>query len=88
LTAPTPPKGNGELRYRRILLKLSGEALQGSSAFGIDPSTLDTIARQVAAVIARASPPLSPTPIIAVAFLYVVAHNLLHQIDISFDSSG
>ena len=44
---------SGQLRYRRILLKLSGEALQGSAPFGIDPSTLDTIARQVAAVIAR-----------------------------------
>jgi uridylate kinase len=44
---------NGQLRYRRILLKLSGEAMQGSAAFGIDPSTLETIARQVAAVVAR-----------------------------------
>ena len=44
---------NGRLRYRRILLKLSGEALQGSAAFGIDPSTVDSIARQVAAVVER-----------------------------------
>jgi uridylate kinase len=42
---------NGQLRYRRILLKLSGEALQGSAPYGIDPSTLETIARQVAAVV-------------------------------------
>jgi uridylate kinase len=46
--APSP---NGQLRYRRILLKLSGEALQGSAPYGIDPSTLETIARQVAAVV-------------------------------------
>jgi uridylate kinase len=41
------------LKYRRILLKLSGEALQGPAAFGIDPLTVDTIARQVAAVFER-----------------------------------
>ena len=44
---------NGRLRYRRILLKLSGEALQGSASFGIDPATVDSIARQVSAVVAR-----------------------------------
>lgn len=27
--------------YKRILLKLSGEALQGDEGFGIDPSILD-----------------------------------------------
>ena len=48
--APSP---DGQLRYRRILLKLSGEALQGSAPYGIDPSTLETIARQVAAVVER-----------------------------------
>ncbi len=36
-------------RYRRILLKLSGEALQGA-AFGIDPEVLTTIAGEIAAV--------------------------------------
>jgi uridylate kinase len=44
---------NGQLRYRRIVLKLSGEALQGSAVYGIDPTTLETIARQVAAVVER-----------------------------------
>jgi uridylate kinase len=44
---------NGQLRYKRIVLKLSGEAMQGSAAYGIDPITLDTIARQIAAVVAR-----------------------------------
>ena len=39
-----------ELRYRRILLKLSGEALMGPTGFGIDVPTLETIAQQVAAV--------------------------------------
>jgi len=44
---------NGQLRFRRILLKLSGEAMQGSAAFGIDSTTVETIARQVAAVVSR-----------------------------------
>ncbi len=32
--------------YRRILLKLSGEALAGDKGFGIDAQTLDTIAQE------------------------------------------
>ena len=34
-------------RYKRIVLKLSGEALQGKLGFGIDPQVLESIARQV-----------------------------------------
>src|SRR5262245_41392187 len=34
--------------YRRILLKLSGEALQGDHLFGIDASKLSRIATEVA----------------------------------------
>jgi len=33
--------------YKRILLKLSGEALQGDLAYGIDPAMLDNIAGQI-----------------------------------------
>jgi uridylate kinase len=44
---------NGSLRYKRVLLKLSGQALQGSADFGIDPWTLDATARQVSTVVAR-----------------------------------
>jgi uridylate kinase len=44
---------DGQLRYKRIVLKLSGEALQGSATSGIDFSTLESIARQVAAVAER-----------------------------------
>jgi uridylate kinase len=36
-----------EPKYRRILLKLSGEALMGSATFGIDPAVAQGIARQV-----------------------------------------
>ena len=34
-------------RYKRILLKLSGEALMGSEDFGIDPKVLDRMALEV-----------------------------------------
>lgn len=34
-------------KYKRILLKLSGEALMGERKFGIDPDTLATIADEV-----------------------------------------
>ena len=33
--------------YKRILLKLSGEALTGDEAFGIDPKVLDQLALEV-----------------------------------------
>ena len=35
------------LRYRRLLLKLSGEALMGTSAHGIDMAVLERLARDV-----------------------------------------
>src|SRR5579871_5335661 len=35
------------VKYRRILLKLSGEALMGSGQYGIDPATLAQIADEV-----------------------------------------
>jgi uridylate kinase len=38
------------LRYRRILLKLSGEALLGDRQYGVDPAFCAFIAKQVAAV--------------------------------------
>ena len=41
------------VRYGRILLKLSGEALLGSRSYGVDPLVCASIAGQVAAVRAR-----------------------------------
>ncbi len=38
---------DGRRRYRRALVKLSGEALMGSRPFGIDPATLNDLARQI-----------------------------------------
>src|SRR5262245_292104 len=37
-------------RFKRILLKLSGEALMGDAGFGIDPGTLERIASEIAEV--------------------------------------
>src|SRR5512146_471989 len=38
--------------YKRILLKLSGEALAGGASFGIDPARVQGVAREVADVAA------------------------------------
>ena len=43
---PRPPLAAG-VKYRRILLKLSGEALMGSGDYGIDPVTLAQIADEI-----------------------------------------
>src|SRR5437773_2382928 len=36
--------------FKRVLVKLSGEALSGEFQFGLDPGTLSYIAREIAAV--------------------------------------
>ncbi|MEY3358962.1 MAG: UMP kinase [Arenimonas sp.] len=38
------------LKYRRILLKLSGEALMGDGDYGIDPNIINGLAREIIAV--------------------------------------
>jgi uridylate kinase len=37
-------------RYKRVLLKLSGEALMGSQGFGVDPRTAERIAGEIAEI--------------------------------------
>jgi len=39
------------LKYRRILLKVSGESLAGAKKFGLDPATLTAMAREIKAVV-------------------------------------
>lgn len=39
-----------ELKYKRILIKLSGEALSGEKGVGIDLTTVQTIAKEIAEV--------------------------------------
>lgn len=36
-----------EPKYRRVVLKLSGEAMAGTAGYGIDPTVVDSIARQI-----------------------------------------
>ncbi len=38
------------MKYKRILLKLSGESLMGSSKYGIDPERLEQYSREIIAV--------------------------------------
>ena len=38
-------------KYRRVLLKLSGEALQGDAGYGIDPKVIDFVASQIAGIV-------------------------------------
>jgi uridylate kinase len=46
---PEPAPAGGP-RYRRILLKLSGEALMGDRQYGVDPAVCAFIARQIKAI--------------------------------------
>jgi uridylate kinase len=43
--------GQHSLKYKRIMLKLSGEALMGNAVSGIDPKVLDTMANQISLLI-------------------------------------
>src|SRR5690606_26670904 len=48
IAAITPPEvAMSQLAYRRVLLKLSGEALMGEEDYGIDPKVLGRLAREV-----------------------------------------
>ena len=38
--------------YKRVLLKLSGEALAGDAGYGIDPATMDKLCREIISVAA------------------------------------
>jgi uridylate kinase len=46
-------EGNGKPAFRRVLLKLSGEALMGPRSYGIDPDRIHAIARTVSRVVGR-----------------------------------
>ena len=39
------------MKYKKVLLKLSGEALMGSSQYGIDPKTLTTYCQEIKQVV-------------------------------------
>ena len=41
----------GDYKYKRVLLKLSGEALAGDLGYGIDPRVVDDLAEQIVEVV-------------------------------------
>ena len=47
MTQPSPRKDSSRLLYRRVLLKISGEALMGPGQYGIDIETVKRIAGEV-----------------------------------------
>ncbi|KAK9800883.1 hypothetical protein WJX73_005434 [Symbiochloris irregularis] len=48
-----PSSTSGRVPYRRVLLKLSGEALQGSLGFGVDYTVLESVAKEIAAAVLK-----------------------------------
>lgn len=44
-----PADARKAAKYKRILLKVSGEALQGSKGFGMDPAVLEAMAAEIKA---------------------------------------
>ncbi|MBE0486546.1 UMP kinase [Marinobacter sp.] len=46
-----PTSSKNQPRYKRVLLKLSGEALMGDLGFGIDPKVLDRMALEIGALV-------------------------------------
>jgi uridylate kinase len=40
-----------DYKYKRVLLKLSGEALQGEQGYGIDPKVISAIAQQIKEIV-------------------------------------
>jgi len=43
-------KGGSDLKYPRVLLKISGEALAGERGFGIDPPVIDRLTEEIKSV--------------------------------------
>ncbi|MGB4100580.1 MAG: UMP kinase [Alphaproteobacteria bacterium] len=47
-----PTAHNDQIKFRRVLLKLSGEALMGARDYGLDPAIVDRVATEIKDVIA------------------------------------
>ncbi len=52
LARPSAAPRASQLAYRRVLLKLSGEALMGDEAYGIDRATIERMVNEIADVVA------------------------------------
>lgn len=48
---PKSPSSSINKKYRRILLKLSGEALMGREPYGIDPEVVEVVAKEIKEVV-------------------------------------
>lgn len=44
-------KASGDPKYKRVLLKMSGEVLMGEQGFGLDPETVSRVARDIKNVV-------------------------------------
>ena len=51
MSAVTATKPNTNLKYKRVLLKMSGEVLMGPREFGLDPDTVARLANDVKEVV-------------------------------------
>ncbi len=45
------PMSDAKPRYKRVLLKMSGEVLMGKNEFGLDPETVNRVARDIKQVV-------------------------------------
>ena len=52
MSASSIPSARENPRYRRVLLKVSGEVLMGDTPYGIDMATVDSVARDIADIAA------------------------------------
>ncbi len=50
MTSATSPLSEQSPSFRRVLLKLSGEALMGDLSYGVDPERIEALAREIVAV--------------------------------------
>ena len=53
MSATSPAGQSTDFRYRRVLLKVSGEVLMGEAAFGIDMNTLGAVASDIAEAVSQ-----------------------------------
>jgi len=51
--AQMPTSATGDVKYKRVLLKLSGEALMGDRDYGLDPQTVERVATEIKDVVAE-----------------------------------
>ena len=49
-----------DYKYKRVLLKISGEALAGNQGYGIDPRVVDDLAEEILPIVKDARHKLNP----------------------------